>query len=194
MTPGSLISRVVALSVVAVALAAIVFGIVIPVQGQYEEANRTLARSQQALQRYRMEIEGLKSLEERKAALEKAGFAGNALLTGTSEALAAAKVQQAVTSAIERHKGTLETLRIAPAEEVNGLTKIAVDVRSKLTTPTLQRVLHALETASPYLFVDALSVARNRRSGQETTADEALGVRLRIYGFWDAKAALEQIP
>jgi general secretion pathway protein M len=85
-------------------------------------------------------------------------------LPQSAPALAAADLQQKVKTVIEAAGGTLQSTQALPAVDEGGVVRVTISVAMNGETDSLRRVLHALETQTPLLFVDNLQVfARENR-------------------------------
>lgn len=74
-----------------------------------------------------------------------------------------------------------------PAQEQGRYTRVVVEVRLRCGTPQLMRVLHALESGAPRLFVDNLNVLAQRiyfgRDGFGDNESSGLDVTFDLYGY-----------
>ena len=86
------------------------------------------------------------------------------LRTGAT-ALSAAEAQEAVRSIIESGGGKLITMQAPSSREEGRYRQITVAVQLTATVQSLRRVLHALESNMPYLFVDNVTI-RSQVTGQ----------------------------
>lgn len=79
-------------------------------------------------------------------------------LKATAVNLAGAEVQELVRTTVEGHGGRLGSIQIGQPRESGGHRVIPVSVQLTANTPSLQRILYAIETQSPYLFVDNVAL------------------------------------
>lgn len=79
-------------------------------------------------------------------------------LPATSATLAASELQQRVRVAVESNGGNLISTQVLPATEEENFTRVAIRVQMVGDTPTLQQVLHQLESGQPLLFIDDVQV------------------------------------
>lgn len=79
-------------------------------------------------------------------------------LKATSAPLAAAEIQELAKTLIESSGGKLNTLQILPPKEEGGHRRIPVNVQLSGSVVALKKILHALESSRPYLFIDNFSV------------------------------------
>lgn len=170
-----ILSRLAALGLLVVILAAAVLGVAVPLVQGYadgEEELRTL-QSQIAAFRARRGDAPMRQPVE---------VADQALIRADSEALAGVELQQMVERALSGTEAALESRGIE--KSVPEEHWIRIPLRLDLTVPEsrLQRLLFQLESAPTYLFVEEL-VLRRQPSSRQGDTEPALQVRLRISGL-----------
>jgi hypothetical protein len=111
--------------------------------GQLERYQRTSASRGVATQ----QLETIRALEPRK------GF----LRTGAA-ALSAAEAQEAMRSMIEANGGKLITMRAPVVRASSAGFQLTVNVQLSGKIYALRKILHAIETNQPALFVESLQV------------------------------------
>ena len=90
-------------------------------------------------------------------------------LTGDSETLVAAELQNLVRTIVERNGGRLESTQILPPVNEAAFRRVTLRVRMSVGVEGLFRILYDLESMLPYLFVDGLDiVSRERRGGRQS--------------------------
>lgn len=90
------------------------------------------------------------------------------LRTGAT-ALSAAEAQEAVRSIVESGGGKLVTMQAPSSREEGRHRQITVVVQLTANVQSLRRILHALESNMPYLFVDNVTI-RSQVTGQHRSA------------------------
>jgi general secretion pathway protein M len=190
--PGSLLARTLALTLLVAAVAGGYLLIVVPVLDAYRdnadaiEQAEILLRRQRALAAQRPLL--LARIEEEKENAEAiAGY-----LRGSSDALAAAQLQDRLKAVIEAAGGELRSTRILPAEAVEaspGTRRTALQVQMIVTIEGLAGVLYGLEAGQPYVLIDELSVRNQRERRGEPETEPMLDVNLRLSGFVRATPA-----
>lgn len=190
---GSLISRAAALAVLALLLLAGHRLIVMPVMDRYAENARQIAHRNELLQRYRRLAAMQPELAERFE--QSGGQAGSGIpyWDAESDALAIATLQDHASETIAIHGGEVVSMQAVDADEpvdVPPLRRTMLTLRLSATTNQLATILHEMETAEPYLFVDRLMVTSGRsrtggnRFGKEDDArDPTLDVRMDVFGY-----------
>lgn len=186
--PGSLLSRSLAVALLLAALLGAYQLIFMPVLAAWQQTESTIGQAQALLQRYRALAEQRAQLAERVSAQEEAAETVSGYLTGPSDALAAAALQDRVKSVIERAEGELRSTQILPAQAVEigvPARRTALRIQFGISVEGLQEVLYELETGEPYLFIDDLNIrerrVRRRRNAPET--DPVLDVSVEISGY-----------
>jgi general secretion pathway protein M len=188
--PGSLLSRMLALGLLAAALLGSYLLVVVPLLSTYQNNAAAIEQAEDLLQRQQalaaqqpQLIERLE--EEREQADAVAGY-----LQGPSDALAAAQLQDRVKAVVEASGGELRSTRILPAEDVEaspGTRRTALRVQMIVSIEGLAEILYDLEAGQPYVLIDELSVRsereRRRRRNQPGSGDPTLDVSLELSGF-----------
>jgi general secretion pathway protein M len=191
MRRGSLPSRLLAVALLLVAVLALVQLLVLPVLAAYRETAASIEQSQTLLQRYRALAAQRPQLEEELAAQQKAEVASVAYLEGTSEALAAAALQDQVRAIITRAGGDLRSTQILPVEPAgpeSSVRRASLRLQLAVDVDGLQQLLYELETSEPYLFVEDLNIRERslRRLRDEDDQAPVLDVSLEVSGYMRA--------
>lgn len=79
-------------------------------------------------------------------------------LRNTAANLAGAELQELVKSSIEQNGGRITTSQSPAPRDDAGFRQIVANVQFFATTPSLQRILHAIETREPLLVVDNITI------------------------------------
>jgi general secretion pathway protein M len=191
--PGSLISRMLALTLLVAALLGSYVLVVVPLLTSYEENAEAIERAESLLQRQQalaaQQPQLVERLEEERAQAE----AVSGYLDGPSDALAAAQLQDRVKEVVEASGGELRSTRILPAEDVDaspGTRRTSLRVQLIVNIEGLAEILYGLEAGEPYVLIDELMVRtqrerRRRRRNETQVADHEplLDVSLELSGF-----------
>lgn len=156
----------------------IVFGYA-ETNGQIQDVRDQLARLERSAAMRPALAKRMKDFEAQQASR---GY----LLTGSTDALAAAGLQDRVHALVTEKGGTLQSIEPMPGIEEQGLMRITLRVRMTGSTETLFDVLYALEAGSPILFIDDLDIQgqRGTASGSEGNGDAgALTVAFDLSGY-----------
>ncbi len=180
------VSRLAALALSAgVAFALYVF-VVAPIVTGYAETDAAVAQAAELLDRYRRVAAARPALQERLDALKSRQSEIGTYLSGGTDALAGAELQELVNATVAKGGGGLRSVQILPVKADGGFRRIGVRVQMTATIAQVLRVLHGLEAGSTLLFVDNLEVSNRRarrRRNQPVEMDPTLLVRLDLFGY-----------
>jgi general secretion pathway protein M len=98
---------------------------------------------------------------------------------GATDAVAAAGLQERVTTLLGNEGAVIGSTEVLPPAADGDLHKIALKVSFQGEIDQLEHVLHAVETMSPSLMVEHLSV----RAADTPQGDRPLAVELQLFGF-----------
>ncbi|MFQ5348002.1 MAG: type II secretion system protein GspM [Rhodothalassiaceae bacterium] len=152
------LSRGLALALLAVFLGGAATAVYVPLFGAYDAAAERLQEARDRLARYRRIAASAERIEQQAAAARAARAQSGIFLVGDTDALAAAALQNTI-GALAREAGAeLRSVQSLPAEERDGLVRIRLKSQLIMTTRSLERLLYALETGRPLLFVDDIRI------------------------------------
>ena len=178
------VSRLLALALVAAAALGAWVGIVEPIRLRFAEHDRTIEQSRDLLGRHMRIAQERQQLEAQLAALRETQSTSGRLIEGDSVELAAAGVQNKLKALANANDAELKSTQILPAEDGESFRKVAVRVTMMADTEAAQAVFHALETATPYLFLDRLDLrGPKRRSRRKSKNEGILQVRFDVFGY-----------
>ncbi|MGH6899267.1 MAG: type II secretion system protein GspM [Geminicoccaceae bacterium] len=187
--PGSLISRLLALALLAAVPVLGYLFVVGPVIAAYRDAGEAIAQAQRLLHGYRERAEQRPQLAQLLAAEEARAGSVTGYLDAVDDALAAAELQVRLKGVVEAAGGELrsaQSLKVEPVDAVDGVRRAGLKVRFSADVESLATILYDLETGEPYLFVDALSIREPRRQRRRRDAPEEapqLDVMVDLYGY-----------
>ena len=182
MFTSPLISRTVALLLLATALLVAYVLVVEPIVlgygatgTQIEEARDQLSRFERAAA---MRPALIRQMDEFQVQEKSRGY----YLTGRTDALAAAALQGQVHALISDKGGSLESVQPLPGVEERGLIRVTLRVQMTGTTDTLFDILYGLESRNPILFIDNVDIQSRVNADQdgEATSEAATQARLSI--------------
>lgn len=104
-------------------------------------------------------------------------------VTGETDALAAAALQDHATALISAAGAGMRSIQPLPAEDEGGLKRVTLIVELEATTTSLTRLIYTLEAEAPYLFIDQLQASSRIGTPEEPESAPVLDVRLTIYGY-----------
>ncbi len=178
------VSRLLALVLLAAAALGAWAGIVEPVKLRFAEHDRTIEQSRDLLSRHMRIALERQQLEAQLAALRETQSTAGRLIEGDSVELATAGIQNKLKALANANDAELKSTQILPAEDGETFRKVAVRVTMMADTEAAQAVFHALETATPYLFLDRLDLrGPKRRSRRKNKNQGILQVRFDVFGY-----------
>jgi len=150
-------SKSLALALLALVFVLAVLALAVPVMLVHRHYDAAIEQLTDRMERYHRIIAmapGLKvGLEQVKARDGRKFYLKNA-----APALAAAEIQEFAKTVIEAQSGKLTSIQIIPHKDDGGYRQIAVNLQFSGSIASIQKILYALETRQPYLFVDNLSI------------------------------------
>lgn len=180
--------RAVAVGLLAAVLLALYSFVAAPLLASYDHNRRTAAQLREALGKYQEIGREIPDLQKRLEALHRQGATGAGYLEGQNEALAAAALQERLKSAVQQTGGRLNSIQVL-AKTGSGdhptAHRVAVRGQMQMSLGGLQRVLYALESGPPYLFIDNLDIRPlvAARGAPAPEADGLLDVHFDVYGY-----------
>jgi general secretion pathway protein M len=181
--------RIVALALLAAAIALPYRMIVAPLQERFQDLSDEAASRRDMLGRYQRLADSREQLRQRLQTLRDNPAAQAGFLTGESETLVAAELQNLVRSIVERGGGRLESTQIMPPTTDGVFRRVTLRVRMSADVDGLFRILYDLESMLPYLFLEGLDiVSRERRGSRQNPQPGAgtLSVSYDVFGYMRA--------
>lgn len=185
------VSRIVALMLLAAVIALPWRLLIEPVRSTFSEYDQAMVTRQEVLARYQRLADSRDTLKTRLEDLEQQPASQEGYLTGESETLVAAELQNLVRTVVERNGGRLESTQILPVVPEAAFQRVTLRVRMSVDTEGLFRIFYDLESMLPYLFVDTLDiVSRERRTLRRRPGGEmmsgSLSVSYDVFGYMRA--------
>ena len=183
-------STAAAVAILALLVASVVAAVAVPIWMLHRHYDDALADASQRLERY-YRIAGMREgLRKKTAELAALGTAGH-FLKGASPALAAAEIQERAKGIVEASGAKLNSMQILAPRDDGRFRQISVTVQLTGNLPAIKKMLHALESSRPYLFVDNLSIRApifpTNRNAPTTEPDLAIQFDLAGYAVKDEK-------
>ena len=172
--------RMAALGLLATALAVVVLGVAMPIVQRIKELAQSVEDQHWQLEQYTAAA----ALEANVHALEqrrRAELALGEFLPGESELVAQATLQTTLTSLAQSSGVRIRSARKLPDRERAPLKLTGVGVNLTTDIEGLQRLLYAIETARPYLFVEAADISPLGGANPAPGEPPMLEVRLDIF-------------
>ena len=166
-------------------------GIAGPVLDGIAQDSASIAQSRQILADYDRLNAQLPSLEQRLNQIRASGADTTGFLDGPNPAMIAAKLQGDVQQIANAAEVALRSSQTLPPAKEGSFRRIGLQLELGATPAGLQRLLYRIETATPALFVQHLSI-RLPEDGTATSAPDGqpqLTIRLELCGYQREKAS-----
>jgi general secretion pathway protein M len=186
MTPAmTVVSRLMALSLLAALIGSFGLLVVQPLWLEYRNNGEAIRESSQLLARYQALAGDRSSLESQLNGLRERQAQEGYVLTGSTDALAAAELQDRVKSVIAESGGSVRSIQILPSADDGKFRRIAIRLQMTTTTAAFFDVAYALETTMPLLFLDNVDVQSRvaRVAAGKPAPEPVLSVTLDLYGY-----------
>jgi general secretion pathway protein M len=180
------LSRLVAISLLLVALFLGYVALIAPPLEAWREARSAIADAQGALPRMADAQESLTARRQMLADLQRRQRAAEGLLQGDSETLIAAQLQNRIKTLVGAAQGEVTSMQVLQTRNDGGFRKIAVRGQVLVGLPGLQKIFYELEAGVPYLFLDNVEIRVQQspsRARDEPKRDPVHDVRFDLYGF-----------
>jgi general secretion pathway protein M len=180
-------SRILALSLLLLAVVIVVGAVAWPAWRLHEHYDSHIEDYSDRLSRYRR-IEALRpAIDEAIASAEKRD-ARQYYFKAHTPTLAAAELQGIVAKIIDGRMGRVISSQVVPVREdtkATGPTKVAMSVQLGASIVPLQMILHDLESHEPYIFIEQLTVRANQgRAYRPIAGTQAeFMVQLTVHGY-----------
>jgi general secretion pathway protein M len=112
-----------------------------------------------------------------------------AFLDASTAGLATAQFQAYLSQLIVDQRAILVSSGIQPADRDDKSDAIRLQVALTATLPALQTLLYRLESGTPYVFVDLLSMQLGGSTERISAAEPVLKVTLTVRAFWRRKVS-----
>ncbi|HYG90372.1 MAG TPA: type II secretion system protein GspM [Azospirillum sp.] len=176
------LSRALAVTLL-VAVTGGVWGLAVgPVLGAFQDAGDSIDQVSERLERYRRAGSDHAELERVAAEQRRRWQESGVFLVADNPALAAANLQKTIKDIVGRQQAALRSVQPLPPKGDGRTEKVAVRVRLETDTAALQRIIHEVESASPYLFLDQVDI-RAQAMGAQMRGPAILEVQADIYGY-----------
>jgi len=177
-------SRRLALLLLALAVAAVIALIAVPTWLAHRHYDNAIAEFGDRLARYQR-IASTRPLVARQLEAMRAKDVRRLFLRSGAAAFSAAEAQEALRGIIEQNGGKLITVQAPISRDDGRYRQITVSVQLTANAIALRRILNAVETHTPFLFVDNLMVRTQVQSNFRPApgAEPEMFVTLDITGF-----------
>ena len=180
-----LASRAVALAILFLLIGGVYLLIADPLLSEYQLESDSVDDLTAALVRYRAAGLQLPAREATLKSLQSDDSAREGFLQGGNDNLIAGNIQTRIKSVAESAHGELRSTQILPATDDGKLHRIAIRAQMTVTLEAAQKVIYGIESGTPYLFIDNLTM--NARTGPRVRAEEDLNplidMQFDVYGY-----------
>ncbi len=178
-------SRLSAVGLLAAVIAALAVFAVLPAIEAYDDTDAALALAAEQTTGFERVARVRSAYEARLEDLTARESASQLYLQGSTDALAAANLQDKVNGVIEQHGGTVRSIQILPARDDGEFRRVSVRVQFSASAESMFRAVYSLEAARPFVFIENLDIRnrRTRRRANRQTDNPALNVSLDLFGF-----------
>lgn len=185
MTISTPIRRLAALMILFFMIMVIYCAAIAPVLHLYARQAGEIETLQDRLRHYRAEAATLSSRRAALATLTRQGTDGDGFLSGPSDILAAARIQNHIKALAQEAHAVLRSTNILPATTENGMQRISLRVGMTVTMQSALDMLYGIESGTPVLFVDNLDLAVSARNRRDRGSDDndLLDFSFDVYGY-----------
>jgi general secretion pathway protein M len=180
------VGRVAAVALLVAAVAFAYLLVVPPLLANFGESKEAILAARDLLGRYQRIAATRPEYEAQLSEVQQRQGAQGTYLTGNTDALAAAELQNRVKGIIEANDGKLRSIQTVAGKADGDFQRVTIRVQLVAQIASLHRTLYALESARPFLFLDNVDISarRGRRRAKEAeAADPDLTVRFDLYGY-----------
>jgi hypothetical protein len=176
--------RKAALGFLAAAVAIAVAAAAIPLWLAHRHYDNALEDMDARLLRYERLAASRPALEQKLEAVRAMG-GRRYFLKASAASLSAAEIQERVRQFIDANGARLISVQVGAPREDGRFRQVTVTVQLNASTPALRRILLALESAEPSIFVDSLMVRAQVPPGYKVQAgfEPEMFVQFEISGY-----------
>ncbi len=157
--PPFLLGRRAAIAGLCAAIGVVTILIGIPILATYTAQQQEVKESLHQLAVFRAEAAMRPVFEAELQSLRRRGATTPGLITADSVALAQAQLQHDVKTIVEANGGEVRSAQNGPVGSTGGLDVVSIEYDLSLPISHLSALLYAVETHTPYLFVDHADIA-----------------------------------
>lgn len=174
--------RLLAIGVLALVVALLAGLVWLPI-AYLERQGAALAAGQRRVEELRARIPVRDELLARLRELEQSGNLEEALLAGSTPAVAAAQLQGDLSSLVAAMGGEVVTVQILEPEETPPFVRIGLRLTMTGDTATMRDLLYAIETRNPVLIVSGMNLVASAQEAADAAADPELNATFEVYGY-----------
>jgi hypothetical protein len=157
--PQFLLGRKAALTALFGLMALVLLLVVAPIGASFLALHDETTDTLNQLALYRSELGSRPQLEKVLADIRQRAASGTGLIVADDSALAEAQIQREMKAIIESNAGEVRSTQVATKKRIRGLEEITVQYDLSVPLTRLSSVLYAIESHTPYLFIDHADIA-----------------------------------
>ncbi|BAM91974.1 exported hypothetical protein [Bradyrhizobium oligotrophicum S58] len=162
-------------------LGLIVWGLVMPIEAVFAERDLRIQDQQRLLARLRAVVAQASHIEALSSETESQ-FQSGEFLTGANDNVIAADLQTRLKAILGNAGAQSRAIQSLPGRTVDLIRYSGVRVDLSGPLPAVMRVVHAIESAKPYLFVSSASLKGGSALRQGAAEEPMLQGQLDVYG------------
>jgi len=155
-----------AVAILAIFMLFVLVFLIKPFLSSYMSYGETIESLEQQVQTFQRLAQGMEQTEADLEKLKQNNPAEEFYLPESKPALAAAELQQYLSSVIRRSGGQVVSTKILNQTNDTPLLSVAIQVHLRLEIEQLVPLLHRIESGKPMLFINNFSVAANVRKAR----------------------------
>lgn len=148
-----------------------------------ERQHAALAAGQQRVDELRARVPAREELLARLQELEGSGSLQEALLAGSTPAVAAAQLQGDLSALAAAMGGEIVAIQILEPEEAPPFVRIGLRLTMTGDIATMRDFLYAIETRNPVLIVSSMNLVTASSEAADVAADPELNASFEVYGY-----------
>lgn len=149
--------RKAAIGFLAAAIVTAVAAIALPLWLSHMHYDEALDDIDRRLVRYERLAAARPALQQKLEAVRALG-SRKYFLKASAASLSAAEIQERVRQFVEGQGGRLISVQVAQPKEEGSFRQVTVTVQANANIAATRKILHAVETGEPYLFVDSMTI------------------------------------
>lgn len=154
--------------------------IAVPVVGAYARYDESIESLRHQHRKLSEVAATQASLQRQLARIEAQRPGDEYMLTGDSEALAGAELQNLAKELVVRNGGKLDSTQVLEAQTEGVLERITIRARFSTTVPSLKRTLYVFEAGKPALFVERIEIRADTAAARQVVGGAARGMPLKV--------------
>jgi general secretion pathway protein M len=176
--------RKAALGFLAAAIAAAIAAFALPLWLAHQHYDEALEDIDRRLVRYERLAAARPALQQKLEAVRALG-SRKYFLKASAPSLSAAEIQERVRQFVEGQGGRLISVQVAQPRDEGSFRQVTVTVQANANISGAHKILHAIESGEPYLFVDALTIRAQVPPGFKPAPgfEPEMFIQLDISGF-----------